>query len=292
MKLINIIPFSLCLLLNLASLADSVQSTKTQKTISTNEPIIRLWPIQNVGGEANRLKQTYRDYRGKIHLCEVKDPHLIVYPAKTDKPATALIYNPGGAYMILDLPSRQKTQQWNDLGITVFVHKYTIPDQAEQAEQAFQDLQRAIRLVRFQAKKWHINPNKIGLFGNSAGGHLAARLSQNTSKNIYPPLDQADKQSCEPNFLILQCAAYFHGRPLGKEFDTQTFPFKSKVAPTFLTYSKDDKFYPGGLDYKNNMLALGLPIQFTTFETGGHGMRNCDWFSEAVKWLKSQKIIQ
>ena len=93
--------------------ADSADTNNLKVDKVKNPPVIRLWPIEKVGGEANRLKETYRDYRGRVHLCEVKDPTLTVYPAKTDKPATALIYNPGGAYMILDLPSQQTIQKWN-----------------------------------------------------------------------------------------------------------------------------------------------------------------------------------
>ncbi|WDE99348.1 alpha/beta hydrolase [Lentisphaera profundi] len=175
------------------------------------------------------------------------------------------------------------------MGITVFVHRYSIPDQPDKA---FQDLQRAIRLVRSQAQKWNIDPNNIGIFGNSAGGHLSARLSQNYDQKIYEPFDEADKESCEPNFVVLQCAAYFHGRPFGKTMDTKTFPFKNKIAPTFLTYSKDDKFCAGGIDYVKKLSATGNAPHLKLFEKGGHGMGGCDWFSEVAQWLKAQKITQ
>lgn len=261
-----------------------------QTFANSAESIVRLWPIEKVGGEANRLKLEFRDRRGRPQLCGVKDPYLTVYPTKkTDKPAVALIYNPGGAYKILGIPTKEHIQKWNDLGITVFVHRYSIPDQPDKA---FQDLQRAVRLVRFNAKKWNIDPNKIGVLGNSAGGHLSARLSQNYDQKSYEDIDEADQLSCEPNFLILQCAAYFHGRPFGKEMDTKTFPFKNKIAPTFLTYSKDDKFCKGGIEYEKRLKNAGGSIRLKLFEKGGHGMKNCDWITPAQKWLKDQKIIE
>ncbi|WDE99326.1 GDSL-type esterase/lipase family protein [Lentisphaera profundi] len=270
--------------------ARSAKKSKVEKKVSPNEaPIIRLWPIERVGGEANRLKLEFRDRRGNPQLCGVKDPYLTVYPAKNDKPAVALIYNPGGAYKILGIPDREHIQKWNDLGITVFVHRYSIPDQPDKA---FQDLQRAMRLVRSQAKKWNIDPNNIGIFGNSAGGHLSARLSQNYNQKVYEAIDEADQVSCEPNFVILQCAAYFQGRKMDKDFDAAIFPMKRKVAPTFLTYSKDDKFCKGGIDYAKQLTAAGGAIELKLFEKGGHGMGGCDWFSEVAQWLKAQKITQ
>jgi len=230
----------------------------------------------------------YRDRRGHQQLCGVLDPHFTVYPAKRDEPTPAVVYCPGGAYKILGMPSAEDIKMWNDLGITLFVLKYTIPDNPDAA---FQDVQRAVRLVRHQAETWNVDPNRIGLFGNSAGGHLAARLTQNYDQQVYEPIDEADQESCEPNFAVLQCAAYFHGRPLADELDTALFHMNNKVAPTFLTYAKDDKFCPGGEDYEDALIEAGGFIHLKLFEKGGHGMRGCDWFSAAEQWMKSNNVF-
>ena len=255
--------------------------------VGRDDVAIRLWPIEMVGGEQNRLKDIYRDRRGNRQLCGVLDPNLTVYLAKSDTPTPAVIYCPGGAYMIQALPSEEVIKGWHDLGITVFVLKYTIPDNPDAA---FKDVQRAVRLVRHQAKKWNVDPEMIGLFGNSAGGHLAARLTQNYDQKVYEPIDEADTQRCEPNFAVLQCAAYFHGRPLGTKLDAKLFHMRNRVAPTFLTYAKDDKFCAGGMDYAEALKAAGGTIQLKLYEKGGHGMRGCDWFPVAVEWMKEQKI--
>lgn len=250
-----------------------------------NAPVIRLWPIGRVGGEQNRLKEVYRDRRGKAQLCGILDPNITVYLAKSANPTPALLYCPGGAYKVLGLPSPETIKQWNDLGMSVFVLKYTIPDDPDAA---FKDVQRSMRLLRHQAAKWNVDPNRIGLFGNSAGGHLSARLTQNYDQKVYEGIDEADRESCEPDFAILQCAAYFHGRPLGKELDTSLFHMKNKVAPTFLTYSKDDKFCAGGVEYANALQASGGTIHLKLFDKGGHGMAGCDWFSAAAAWWKER----
>lgn len=270
--------------------SDSAKTlTPDARHLKPDSTIIRLWPIEMVGGEQNRLKKTYRDRRGRKQLCGVIDPYLTAYPAKSDTPTPALVYCPGGAYKILGLPSEDVIKQWNDLGITVFVLKYRIPDQLDEA---FQDVQRAVRLVRHQAKKWNVDPDRIGLFGGSAGGHLSARLTQNYDQKVYQPIDDADKVSCEPQFAVLMCAAYFQGRAMDKDFDGELFHMKNKVAPTFLTYSKDDKFCKGGVDYAKRLTEAGGSIRLRLFETGGHGMRGCDWFADAVAWMKEQKFIR
>jgi acetyl esterase/lipase/lysophospholipase L1-like esterase len=257
--------------------------------VSGDAPVIRLWPIEMVGGEENRLKKLYRDRHGRKQLCGVIDPYLTVYPVKSDKPTPALVFCPGGAYKILGLPSVADIKKWNDLGLTVFVLKYRIPDQLDEA---FQDIQRAVRLVRHQAGTLNVDPEQIGLFGNSAGGHLAARLTQNYDQKVYEPIDDADKTSCEPNFAVLQCAAYFQGRRMDKEFDAELFHMKNKVAPTFLTYAKDDKFCAGGVDYAKRLTEAGRSIRLRLFEKGGHGMEGCDWFSDAAEWMEEQKIVR
>ncbi len=256
---------------------------------ATEPPVIRLWPIDRVGGEANRLKEIYRDRRGRKQLCGVLDPNMTVYQVKSDAPTPALIYCPGGAYKILGLPSPQAIKAWHELGISVFVLKYTIPDAPDAA---FKDVQRAVRIVRHQAKKWNVDPKRIGLFGNSAGGHLSARLTQNYEHAAYEPIDEADTVSCEPNFATLQCAAYFQGREMDKDFDAELFHMKNKTAPTFLTYSKDDKFCKGGIDYAKQLTDAGGKIELKLFAKGGHGMAGCDWFTPMSQWLKKQQIVK
>lgn len=251
--------------------------------------IVRLWPIERIGGEQNRLTEDYRDRKGKQQLCGVKDPNITIYPAKSDHPTPAVLYSPGGGYGILGLPDEEHIREWNNLGITLIVLKYTIP---KQRDKAFEDIQRAVRIVRHNAQAWNIKPNQIGLFGNSAGGHLSARLMNNYKALAYEPVDEVDKVSCEPDFGVLQCSAYFNTTQPDGPFDREVFPLKDKVAPTFLTYAKDDKHYPGGVNYVEAMNKAGNPIRFKVYETGGHGMKGCDWFAHAVQWLKTQQIVQ
>lgn len=109
--------------------------------------VVRLWPIERIGGEANRLKEEYRQRGRRKQLRVVKDPNLTIYRAKSDKPTPAV------------------------------------------------------------------------------------------------------------------------------------------------TYAKDDKHYPGGVKYVEAVKEAGYPIHFKVYETGGHGMKGCDWFEQAARWLKDQRLI-
>ena len=109
---------------------------------------MRLWPIERIGGEQNRLAEVYRDRNGKQQLCVVKDPNITIYSAKSGHPTPAVLYSPGGGYGVLGLPDKKGIRDWNDLGITLIVLKYTIP---KQRDKAFEDIQRAVRTVRYNS---------------------------------------------------------------------------------------------------------------------------------------------
>lgn len=253
--------------------------------------IVRLWPIERIGGEQNRLREEFRARRNGVRqLSVVKDPNLTFYPVRSDKPTPAVIYSPSGGYGVLDLPSEKEIKGWNDLGVTLVLLKYTIP---RQHDAAFQDIQRSVRTLRHHAEEWNIAPNRIGLFGRSAGGHLSARLTHNYHQRAYDAIDEIDNASCKPNFAILQSSAFFNGIPFekAKVLDQTYFRVKNKVSPIFITYSKDDAHYAGGKNYIEAMKQAGRPIHAQIFEQGGHGMNGCDWFPPATQWMKENNFI-
>jgi len=260
------------------------QENAVEDPIAGDHPVIRLWPIEQVGGEQNRLKEEVTN-RGKIRYENVKDPHLVVYQIQRAKPTLAVIYCPGGAYKHLT-PQPQIIEWLNDCGITVFMLKYTVPDDREAA---LRDVQRAMRVVRYNAKKWNINPEQLGVLGSSAGGHLVARLSQDYTTPAYEPIDEADQESCEPAFVILTWAAYLLEGKAGPGL-AEEFHMKNRVAPTFLVYGKDDKFSTGGIAYEKALKATGTPTQLKLYEKGGHGLKDVDWYPECREWVRELGI--
>ena len=255
---------------------------------AADRPVIRLWPIEMVGGEENRLKEEFRKNKGgKLRLTGIRDPNLTVYQVESKTPTPAVIYCPGGAYKILG--KQPQVIEWlNGLGVTVFMLKYTVPDDREAA---FRDVQRAMRLVRHQAGTWNVDRERIGLIGQSAGGHLSARLSQNYDQLAYELIDEADRESCEPHFAILVSAAYFLGQPAGSDLTKDLFHMNNPVAPTFLVYAKDDKFCKGGETYAKALQEAGVPCHIQLYDKGGHGLRNVNWFPVCKSWLEEQNMI-
>lgn len=252
--------------------------------ISAGQPVIRLWPIEQVGGEGNRLKHdTSKD--GKVRYKNVEDPHLVVFPVQSSKPAPVVVYCPGGGYKWLTL--KPEIIKWlNDCGFTVFMLKYTVPDDREAA---LRDVQRAMRLVRQDAVKWNIDPDQLGVLGTSAGGHLVLRLSQHYNTPAYPALDAADKLSCEPAFVITGSAAYLWDKKTQKIADE--FPMTGKIAPTFMVCALDDKqFGEGSVVYEKALKAAGGTTEIMISETGRHGLRNVNWFPVCEQWLQAQGI--
>src|ERR1041384_3868332 len=107
--------------------------------------------------------------------------------------------------LALDLEGTEVCDWLNSIGVTGLLLKYRVPKRAglEQHTAALQDAQRALGLVRHRALDWGIDPDRIGILGFSAGGHLAAALSNNYAQRTYPKLDAADETCCRPDFTVL-----------------------------------------------------------------------------------------
>ena len=277
-------------LLTLLQLSFAEEANLVDDTLVKGRPIIRLWPIDQVGGEQNRLKYDITN-RGKIRYENVKDPHLVVFHADSKQPSPAVIYCPGGGYHHLT-PEQTDIEELNKMGLSVFMLRYTVP---KNRKAAFKDVQRAMRLVRHQAKELNVIPDQIGVFGTSAGGHLVARLSQHYATPAYPAIDKADQKSCEPQFVILTSAAYFSKGKSEKlkSIVADEFPMTAKIAPTFLVYAKDDRNYiAGGIAYEKKLKALGGSTRIVISETGGHGLKDVHWYPACREWLEELAVIK
>ena len=143
----------------------------------------------------------------KIHfILRVASPDLTVFlPEKSKATGIAVIICPGGGYtgLAIDHEGYDIAKKLNEKGIAGFVLKYRLPNALYVDNKQIvplQDAQRAIQLVRENAKKWGINPNKIGIEGNSAGGHLASTAGTHYQKAL---IDNPLKTSLRPDFMVL-----------------------------------------------------------------------------------------
>ena len=101
--------------------------------------------------------------------------------------------------------------------MAAIVLKYRVPARKgrERYEAPLQDAQRAFGIVRQRARQWKIDPDRVGIIGFSAGGHVAACLSSQHDMRTYPRVDDADDLSCRPSFTLLIYPAYLVVEPKG-----------------------------------------------------------------------------
>jgi len=240
-------------------------------SFSQKNEIINLWPGK-VPGELKEKQLPVMDTpRGDnvVRIAEVTNPAFEVFladPSKSNK--SAVIVCPGGAYRILayDKEGTEIAAWLNKLGYSAFVLQYRIPDKKEGA---LQDAQRALRIVRRNAAKWNINPDKIGIMGFSAGGSLSARTSILFNKKLYSPVDEADSLSCRPAFAMLIYPAYLDqgaNRALTPELE-----LTKDTPPIFIFQTADDQYGNSALVMAGALRDAKLPVELHILPFGGHG---------------------
>lgn len=272
--------------------------------------VIDLWPGPAPGekGDVGPEKEV-EGKPGQLpvkRLTNVSKPTLSIFrPAKDIDTGVAVVIAPGGGYNILawDLEGEEVAAWLNKVGVTGVVLKYRVPrrmgtptDQAP--PQAQHDAQRAISLVRSKANEWGLKPDKIGMLGFSAGGHLTAWTATNADKRSYEPVDAADKASCRPDFAVLVYPAYL--TPKGKpDVLADDIRAGKDTPPTFFAHAANDPVSP------ENSVALflalkraGVPAELHIYSTGGHGFGlrptpspSATWPARCEEWLRTQGIL-
>jgi acetyl esterase/lipase len=235
----------------------------------------------------------------------VSQPTMTVYSPKGTNTGVAIVVFPGGGYkcLAIDLEGTEVCDWLTSIGITAVLLKYRVPTPKVgaylESPLALEDAQRTVGLVRFHAAEWHINPNKIGVIGFSAGGHMVAALSTHFDKRLYSAVDAADKESCRPDFAI----ALFPGHLwyADKAFVLNpNVPVTSNTPPTFIVQADDDP-----VDNVNNSLVYyialkdaGVPVEMHLYAHGGHafGLRLTEhpitrWPELAETWLQTIGMI-
>ena len=273
-------------------------------TVIVHAEPIRLWPAAApgetapIGEERDMSKPGQGLVAGKsvIRTGDVSDPTLTVYrPAKDIDTGTAIVVCPGGGYNILayDLEGTEVCEWLNTIGVTGVLVKYRVPARKDQPrhQAPLQDAQRAITLTRENAEKWGINPQRIGVLGFSAGGHLAA-VASNATALSYPALSEAEKTAFSPNFTVLIYPAYL----VAKDFTpAPEVPVSEKTPPTFIAMSQDDPVgVEGALHYSLALKKAKVPFELHIYPVGGHGygLRRTDklvttWPDRLGDWMKS-----
>jgi len=238
-------------------------------------------------------------------LTNVTRPTISLYrpdPAKAN--GAAVVICPGGGYNILAY-NKEGTEvaEWlNSIGVAGVVVKYRVPRRADlpKHQAPLQDAQRAVSLVRTHAKDWGINPDRIGVLGFSAGGHLAAATATNFDQRSYTPVDAADQASCRPDFAVLVYPAYLlegeqqQGPGLAPEIRPS-----DKTPPVFFAHASDDRHVAeNSIALYMALHKLKVPVELHVYGSGGHGfgLRPSDhpsaaWPQQCQRWMQSRGLL-
>lgn len=256
-----------------------------------------LWPAG--APNSNGLTGTEEDLEGG-RVANVITPSITVY--KADKPnGVAIIMCPGGGYarLAMNHEGHDMAPWLNAQGITYIVLKYRMPN--GHYEVPLSDAEQAIRLVRQHAKEWNIRPDRIGIMGASAGGHLAASLATLYSSNETRPDFQVlfyPVISMVPGVTHGGSRQNLLGNNPSQELEDKYTLEKQVNAHTpqaFIMLSADDGAVPpaNGIHYFEALLQHQVPATLHVYPTGGHGWGFRDaftykrqWTSELEKWLR------
>ena len=263
------------------------------KKIVTPKPdlAMALWPDRPLTENSNKDEA----HTNIIRIKKVDTPCLELYKAKGvsgDVPAVLIF--PGGGYGILayDLEGTEIATWLNSIGFHAIVVKYTVPGKTR--VKPLQDAQRAMGIVRSKAGEWGIKPNKIGVLGFSAGGHLTANVSTNYRERTYKAIDESDKISCRPDFSVLVYPAYLYEND-NKKVLSKNIPVDDKTPPAFIVQTMDDRrLIDSAFNYARALKDAKVDAELHLYARGGHGygMRPSDnpvskWTELCTKWLKA-----
>ena len=316
--------FSAVLSLALAStLSAAALAQKPAWQPAPGHATLKLWPNGAPGGptapgpEVDTTSPPNNNLiAGKplIRLGNVNDPTLTLYAPKASNTGAAVVVFPGGGYRILaiDLEGTEVCEWLNRSGVNCILVKYRVPGADPKnastgphpkSSAALQDAQRALGLVREKARAhaagWeHIDPNRIGVLGFSAGAHLAAALSTHYDKRLYDKIDTADEQSCRPDFAVIVYPGYLADEKHSMIDDLDIHPTE-KTPPSFIVQAEDDPVHIENstayfLALKNAKVSAELHI----YAEGGHGygLRHTDlpvtgWPKLVDIWLHTIHIL-
>ena len=263
---------------------------------------LALWPedMAPIGG-------------GKV---ESANAFITVYrPAQPDTKGAAAIICPGGGYggLVMGAEGSGIAKWLNAHGITGIVLQYRLPKGRPFVP--LLDVQRAIRTVRSKARDWGCDPQRIGIIGFSAGGHLASTAATHFDGGNAKASDPIERHGCRPNFAVLVYPVITMGEKthggskrnlLGAAPAPETIALFSnekqvtaQTPPTFLAHALDDRAVSSENSrmFHEALRTKKVATEYLELPSGGHGLNGYKgpmwdaWQSGSLKWLRSRKLI-
>ena len=250
-----------------------------------------------------------------VRIGNVQNPDIAVYlPTKRFATGQAVVICPGGGYWILayDLEGTDIAKYLNSIGVAAIVLKYRLPTYGNTKiphKAPLLDAQRAIRLVRANAKSWNINESKIGIMGFSAGGHLASTAGTHFDYGDKLAKDSVERMSCRPDFMILMYpvisfvdSSVHSGSSkalLGQNPDQELLRYysnelqvKEDTPPAFIALADND----AGVPAENSLLMYKalrqhkISAELHIISEGGHGFGLATGNEHITQWTNSLKL--
>jgi acetyl esterase/lipase len=250
-------------------------------------------------------------YRTSVKL--VSHPTLTIFlPAKERATGTAVIVCPGGGYSHLAMGHEgvEVAERLNEMGVAAFVLKYRLPSDETMVQKEIgpiQDAQRAIQLVRQRAGEWGVAPDRVGIMGFSAGGHLASTAGTHFSRAY---IDNKDNTSLRPDFMILLYPVISFSDSIGHRGSRDCLIGKNPdpaaileysnewqvtelTPPAFIVQAEDDRTVPvaNSLRFYEALLHKKVPAELHIYPKGGHGfgLHNAttkdQWLDRLKNWM-------
>lgn len=283
---------------------------------------LKVWSDKIPGAKVSKTyqEQTVNNDVGRPRVSKVTDPDITIYlPEKSKANGTAVVICPGGGYGVLaiDHEGWDVAKWFNEMGVAGIVLRYRLPSDEIMENKnigPLQDVQEAIRIVRRNAEKWNIKPDRIGVMGFSAGGHLAGTASTMYSEKVY---DSKDNVSARPDFSILmygvlsmQSDITHKGSQtnlLGKDAPqtlldrfSNELHVDAKTPKAFLVHSIDDGAVPveNSIRYFQALKKNGVSGEMHIYEKGGHGYglainggTESQWPEACKQWLLKNGLL-
>jgi acetyl esterase/lipase len=293
-------------------------SLAAKLTIFAAEPLaVNVWPgaapDESGGIGPERIRMSPQLDRKQVEVTEptrlitgVTNPTLAVYrPPGGRNTGTAMLICPGGGYWDLywQLEGEEVAAWLNSIGVTGIILKYRVPrrpdePKGEPARRPLQDAQRAVSLVRSKAKEWEIHPERIGIVGFSAGGHLAIATATSFESRTYEPIDEVDRTSCRPDFAVSVYSGYLKAKDKDELASGLRTP--TNTPPVFLVHGGADIISPP----ENSVLMFlalkraGVPAELHLYPGVAHDFgvrkneRSCStWTESCAVWLRQQGFL-
>lgn len=262
-------------------------------------------PAQNPATEADTTTSKDNLIAGKplVRLGNVSNPTITLYKPTAKPTGAAVVVFPGGGYHILamDLEGTEVCDWLTASGIACIILKYRVPDSGPypKSSAALQDAQRAVSLVRSHAAEWHINANRIGVLGFSAGAHLAAALSTHFDQRLYDSVDSADSISCRPDFAVIVYPGYLAIAEQNMEPNSEIHP-TDKTPPSIIIQAEDDTVHvENATVYFLALKNAKVPAELHIYAEGGHGyglrptnLPVTHWPKLVETWLRTIQMLQ